>query len=909
MIRFFSQALVCGALAVSLSCGTNTLRKEIPTKNNADEPGPFQPCCAPDPTTGTRATENLSGAGVLGQATPVSAIKAPPGFQVELVYSAPRETQGSWISIAVDNQDRLIASAQHETGLFRITPAPIGAPASETRVEKLKVPVGHAHGLLYAHNSLYVVVGDAKNDAPYGNGVYRLRDTNHDDQYDAVTRLVSFKHGGEHGPHGLALSPDGKWIYFIGSNFTDMPDTVTTALAPKVFGLDQLLPPVADPTGNKGRFRPGGWVVRFTPDGSHWELVATGVRNAYDLAFNNQGDLFTYDSDMEWDLGTSWYRSPRICMVPSGAEFGWRNNTAIWPDTFADSVGALLDTGPASPSGVVFGYQTHFPTRYRNAFFALDWTYGTIHAVTLTPKGSAYEATKEDFIVGAPLPVADIVVRKDGALYFITGGRQVQSGVYRVTYTGIATEDTEIAARPTHPEAVHLRELRHQLETYHGHADPKGLMLAWPYLGHPDRFLRSAARLVIEHQPVQTWRKKATTEKDPWSRISAIVALSRHGKPTDQKDAIKALTLIDFGALSPAERLEILRALSLVFIRLGKPTPGQSSAVIAQVDKYFPSNDKQVDAELSRMLAYLNAPSVVEKTIALMESAEKEDVSGLQEQAQRNEFYGQVVKTMVQQSPHRQRMLLASMLRNVSAGWTTPLRKRYFQLINEAMSSSRGGNLYYAGWKMIREESVASIPEAEKTKLAGLISDESLPDLQGMELPSAVGPGQEWSVRAVMEPLGNKPELLRKRNFENGRKMFSASTCVLCHRFNLEGGNVGPDLAGIGSRFSISELMESIVNPASVVSDQYASSIITLKNGEVVTGRIIQQDDEQIALMPNMFKPQELKAVPMAEVATFERSPMSQMPPGLINGLNLDELLDLLAYLLAGANPRHVYFN
>jgi len=103
--------------------------------------------------------------------------------------------------------------------------------------------------------------------------------------------------------------------------------------------------------------------------------------------------------------------------------------------------------------------------------------------------------------------------------------------------------------------------------------------------------------------------------------------------------------------------------------------------------------------------------------------------------------------------------------------------------------------------------------------------------------------------------------------------------------------------------------MESIVNPASVVSDQYASSIITLKNGEVVTGRIIQQDDEQIALMPNMFKPQELKAVPMAEVATFERSPMSQMPPGLINGLNLDELLDLLAYLLAGANPRHVYFN
>jgi len=905
MMRLGTNVLLASAITALLSCSTPTPRPRSSSESADDEPGPHQPCCI-NATTNTGSTENLTGAGVQEQATPVSAIKAPDGFQVELVYSPPRAKYGSWVSIAVDDKDRLIAAAQHQGGLFRITPAPIGAPASETRVEELKVPVGFAHGLLYAHNSLYVVVGDAKDDAPYGNGVYRLRDTDNDDQYDSVTRLVSFKHGGEHGPHGLTLSPDGKWIYFVGSNFTDIPSTVTTALAPRVFGLDQLLPPVADPSGNKGRFRSGGWVVRFTPDGATWELVATGIRNAYDIAFNNEGDLFTYDSDMEWDLGTSWYRSPRICMVPSGAEFGWRNNTAMWPDTFADSVGALLDTGPASPSGVVFGYQTNFPAHYRDAFFALDWTYGTIHAVTLTPKGSAYAAKKEDFIVGSPLPVADITVRKDGALYFITGGRQVQSGLYRVTHTGKASE-----AGPTAPdaEAKKLRDLRHQLESYHGRIDPKGLALAWPHLGHTDRFLRSAARLVVEHQPVQTWRKKALAEKEPWARITAIVALARHGKPADQKDAFKALASIDFGKLPQPARLEFLRSLSLVFIRLGKPTVEQTRAAIAQIEKYFPAGESQLDAELARVLAYLNAPSVVEKTIALMKTAEKEDVSALQEQASRNEFYGQVVKTMAQQSPHRQRMLLASMLRNVTAGWTTPLRKQYFQLINDAMSSSRGGNLYYGGWKMIRDESVASVPEEEKKKLAGLISEEALPQLEGMELPSAVGPGREWSVRAVMEPLGNDPKLLRKRNFDNGKKMFAAATCVLCHRFNLEGGNVGPDLSGIGSRFSISELMESIVNPASVVSDQYASSIITLKNGDVLTGRIVQQDDEQIALMPNMFTPQELKAVPMAEVATVERSPMSQMPPGLINGLNLDELLDLLAYLISGANPKHAYFN
>ncbi|MCH2601028.1 MAG: hypothetical protein MKZ94_16575, partial [Pirellulales bacterium] len=63
------------------------------------------------------------------------------------------------------------------------------------------------------------------------------------------------------------------------------------------------------------------------PEGNNWELLATGFRNQFDAAFDNEGDVFAYDADMEWDVNTPWYRPTRICHVVSGAEFGWRNGS------------------------------------------------------------------------------------------------------------------------------------------------------------------------------------------------------------------------------------------------------------------------------------------------------------------------------------------------------------------------------------------------------------------------------------------------------------------------------------------------------------------------------------------------------------------------------------------------------
>ncbi len=85
--------------------------------------------------------------------------------------------------------------------------------------------MGTAHGLLYAFNSLYVMVNNRVTpELPRHSGFYRLQDTNGDDQYDKVTLLKELEGNGEHGPHSIILSPDKKSLYVISGNHTDAPD-------------------------------------------------------------------------------------------------------------------------------------------------------------------------------------------------------------------------------------------------------------------------------------------------------------------------------------------------------------------------------------------------------------------------------------------------------------------------------------------------------------------------------------------------------------------------------------------------------------------------------------------------------------------------------------------------------------
>lgn len=814
-------------------------------------------------------------------ATPPESIRMAKDFKVEQLYNVPKDREGSWVCMCVDPKGRLITSDQYG-GLYRITVPKPGGDASETKVEKINVDIGEAQGLLWAFDSLYVVVNKT---AKYASGVYRVRDTNGDDQLDAIETLRLLDGTGEHGPHAIVLAPDGKSLYVVVGNGTKLTETASTRV-PRLWSEDHLLPRMPDGRGfMKDVLGPGGCVYRIDPDAKNWDLVASGFRNEYDAAFNRNGDMFTYDSDMEWDMNTPWYRPTRVCMVASGADFGWRNGTGKWPPHYADTLPPVLNTGPGSPTGVCFGYGTKFPAKYQEALFVCDWSYGKLYAVHLTPDGAGYKAEKEEFAAASPLQLSDLLIHPDGAMYFIIGGRRTQSGLYRVTYTG--AESTAAAKSIAGGEKE--REIRHELESFHGMQDSKAVNAVWSHLGHADRYIRSAARVAVEHQPVAQWQERAVNEESAQASITALLALVRvsardtfHRQPADapadpgvKGKILAALERIDWKMLTDEQRVELLRVYQLTFTRLGSADAAGAQKIAATLEPYFPAQSRELNSMLCELLIYLQSVGMAAKTTALIDSAPTQE----------------------------EQLEYAKSLRMLKAGWTLEQRKAYLNWFLRA-ASYRGGASFDQFVENIKTEAVANMPEDIRTQLKTLIETKA-ERKSPLEAFASVLQGRatvkEWTVEELA-PLVEKE--IKGRDFVRGRQMFGAVGCFACHRFDNDGGAVGPDLTGVAGRFSKRDLLESIVTPSKEISDQYAASTIVKTDGTVLTGRIVNLAGDGYrkngySINPNMLDPNEIVIVIASEVKAMKTSKVSPMPEGLLNRLNQEEILDLMAFLLS----------
>ena len=828
---------------------------------------------------------------------PDTGITLPAGFDAEILYEVP-ESQGSWVAMAFDPKGRLIVSDQDDKGVFRVT---LPTEGSKIQVESLpgfpyepidwgKRKVGGALGFLHAFDSLYMSTM---------KGLYRVRDTDGDDAYDEFKLLKRLNYGYEHSAHSIIQTADGKGLYLISGNYTRVPQGVSP-LQPSVWADDSLLSPMPDPMGHAvGLKAPGGWICRISPDGTDWKMIASGFRNPVDLALNREGELFTYDSDLEFDVGCPWYRPTRINHVTSAAEFGWRSGSAKWQEYFADSLGAVLNVGPGSPTGISFGHHSNFPAAYQDKLFVCDWTFGTIYTVELEESGSSYSGTKKEFLHGSPLNIAAMRFGPDGAMYFVTGGRTTASRLYRVRHTGEKTT----GAPKTHLANRDQRALRHSLERYHdgGAGGIEAVEKVWPHLTNDDRAIRYAARLAIENQPVALWREKVFAEKNPRAAIYAVIALCRHGDSSLSGRVLDLLGGISLDDLDPDDRLALLRVYSLSFMRLGKPAGGQLAAVIARLDPHYPAKDDTLNAELCRVLAYLEAPSVVGKTIALMKTTRAETVDYDKEMLERHE-YGEDILRMMASTPNTRNIHYAYCLRRVQTGWTLEHRQSYFSWLNDSLENS-GGKSFTGYIRAIREDAIEHLNPEDAATVAGLLKDIGTIDLS--KLPTPVGPPGAWTVDSAMKLFESD---LHDRNFENGKRMFSGGLCIACHRFGGSGGTSGPDLGSVGKRFSIRDILVAVCEPSASISEQYLASVVTLKDGSSLHGRLIYKNDKEIAVAPNPFNNAEFAKAPADQVTKIEYSQVSMMPPGTIAGMNADELKDLIAYLVSGGDPKHEAF-
>ena len=815
------------------------------------------------------------------------------GFQIEQLYKVPKGDHGSWVAITFDNKGRLIASDQGNKGLYRITPPVVGSD-EVTKIEKLKTPYSSAQGLLYAFDSLYVSINGG-----IGSGLYRAQDTDGDDQFDTFSKLKEFRGGGEHGPHSLRLSPDGKSIYVIAGNHTDPPGSPDASRVPLNWSEDHLLPRQWDARGHaRGKLAPGGWIAKTNPQGDHWEMVSIGYRNPYDFDIAPNGEMFAYDADMEWDMGTPWYRPTRVVHVTSGSEFGWRSGTGKWPSYYEDSLPAAVDIGPGSPVGVVFGTGTKFPTDYQKALYILDWTFGTIYSIHFTPNGSTYTAEKRQFVSRAPLPLTDVAVGPDGHMYFTIGGRGAESALYRVSYQG---EQSTEAPNWDDDKYKQLRDLRHELEAFHGVQNPKAVPTAIRELGSEDRFIRYAARIALESQPVEQWATGVLALKDPVAVINGVIGIARQGGEKFQAQAIEKLSAIDIGELSKQGKLALLRAYALTFVRLGESSIPVKAEIASALEEHFPSGDNELDRELSRVLVYLDSPVVINEALRLMAEESEAGEINIPEYLSRNTGYGSTVANMLANSPELQKVHYALVLRNMKFGWTLEQRRQYFQWLADA--SAKSGGASYTGFLLnIQSEALANASEAER---AALDSSVIAPPPKEEDLPKAEGPGKAWAVEDLVSLVDDG---LVNRSFENGKKMFAAAKCGSCHRFAGNGGATGPDLSNLAGRFGHKELAEAIVVPSKVISDQYRAMQILTTDGNVITGRVTNESDGKITVLLDAVDATKVAELDEGDIDEMTPSKLSLMPEKLLDKLNKEEVLDLLAFLLSRGNSESPMF-
>ena len=839
------------------------------------------------------------------------AFNLPDGFELEELYQPSSNEQGSWVAMAQGPND-IIYSCDQYGKIYYFQAPEIGQTLKPQDVMPLDLEIGEAHGLHWAHNSLYVAVNkrwqdDVADEEETGSGIYRITDNNHDGMLDTVERLLKLDGAGEHGPHSFVSSPNGKQIYFIAGNHTLIPEKVKeNSRLPTNWGEDNLFEPYLDARGHANDIKaPGGWVCKFNPEGTEWELISAGYRNPFDIAFNQDGELFTYDADMEWDIGMPWYRPTRICHVTSGSEYGWRTGSGKWPAYYPDALPAVHNLEQGSPTAVLSGAELDFPGKYKNGLFVMDWSFGTLYFADLKPKGSSYSAERKEFLSGTPLPLTDMIAGTDGHLYFASGGRRIDSHLFRLRYVGTDSKEPEVKVDDN---AKKLRELRKKLEKFHSVQSPEAISLAWENLDHEDRFIRYASRIALEHQPVGQWFRKFLAEKESKKIIEASIVLARQGDKSIQSKILKKLQPITLETQPAEQQLNMLRSYELNFIRLGEPSTSDKVSTARKLKAYFPHTSDEMNRELGQLLLYLDADGITEGLVALLDKHTREGTTLSkdflsEEITERSEQYGPLIREILDKMPPSEAIYYGVLLSHAKKGWTKKARSTYFNWFYDVLNA-KGGLSFKPGMENIRLAAMKNVPENEKEyyqELSGVYS----PETAIADLPQPIGPGNEYSGREISQMIWGDALSDHQVNYESGKRAFQAGMCVLCHRIRGEGAGVGPDLTQAHTKFNKYGMLYATYSPNDEISDQYANTLFHLKDGKKISGRVKSETTEKVVLMPNPFNENYTVEVLKREVTKQEPSPLSPMPSGLLNRLNPKEIKDLFAYLQAGGDKSH----
>lgn len=346
----------------------------------------------------------------------------PAGFSIQRAVGTAR----SYLCLHLEADGAVLLGTEH-SGLWRVRDLDgDGFAESESCLDPQLMGI---QGLASAPGVIFAV-GRRGADS----GLWRLEWDRASGALGEPRPLLLFDGDDEHGAHGVLLGLDGDLFLVHGDAV--QPRKKASPMPP--FAATEgptLLEPLPDPGGfGASRRWPYGSILRIDPKSGSYEPYAIGLRNPYDLALRADGEWFTLESDMEWDLGLPWYKPVRLLLVQRRADFGARPGSAPlrlgWPDTPP----AVAELGRGSPTGLVFVEHSAWPAEWQGRLLAGDWSEGRVLALDITPNGTGYSAQAETFLGGGgALPVTDLELGPDGALWICSGGRGLAGSVWRVT--------------------------------------------------------------------------------------------------------------------------------------------------------------------------------------------------------------------------------------------------------------------------------------------------------------------------------------------------------------------------------------------------------------------------------------------------------------------------------------------
>jgi len=822
----------------------------------------------------------------MGAAVPVVPLEIPQladdRLQIALYAEAPQIVTP--IGAAVDARGRLFVLESHThlapknyTGPKRDRILIFEGAGSNGRAAKASVfadDVLEGMNLAFAPDgTLYVVTAKT---------VEALPDRDGDGRADAA-KVVLRLETEEKYPHnqllGLTISHDG-WIYTSRGNTGGNPHAWV---------------------GSDGRrleaYGNGGDIVRCRVDGSQLERFAEGFWNPFDLKFDRHGRLLGVDNDPD-------SRGPnRLLHLVRGGDYGFKSLYGpsglhpydAWDGELPGTLPMLAGIGE-SPSGVIDLSYAALPPEYRDAIAATIWAEHTIPIYRSRPAGVSLRATAEPFIRGGRWfrPVA-LATAPDGAL-FITDWvlkdypNHGQGRIWKVTAKpGVKTMQPVAAFAP--PEKNVERERLESLMA----AGPAQLAAVRAALKSEDPFLRHAAVVALASPPMRETAFRELESDDADLRLGALLALRRADVPEmekvvrprlqDRDERVRLMALIWTGeketrSLAPevdamAGSADFTARLFETWLATQQILSSPPPAPGAKPVRGF-SIKRDLDARiLERVLADEKRPATV-RAFALRR------LVGGSGTAHRNLLLGMAKRG----DPE----LRVEAIRTAAAKLDDESRTVFGEIALDRSAPAR-----------VRAEAIAALGGGADAGLRPLLRD-SDPAVR-MQAERTLRVSQNASA-TVAAPAANDAAawanvLAKGGDADAGARVFFAptSTCVQCHRVNGRGGAIGPDLSFIGRTSARERLVRSIVAPSEDMSPQYQGWEIRTKAGETLTGLQGHLRTDGGATLLS-FDGQEIK-LSGDQVQSFRALDRSLMPEGLADIYSVDELRDLVAFLVS----------